>query len=224
MKYLNRYITDDIVNKTVRTSDEERIEHFSSKVLLYQRIMEYCRNIDVVPGLLWLCKQQEHLKLSVFLVLLSINIIMLFTFKSADNRFISDESYSLYYDYLHILNLTMSFLIYLLCMVQMMPVSLFAYGNESYVNFNRRRLNMKLEAGYVEHRSLSLVYDYFNNWLFKKFLKYFPIAVRSCIKVFLDPVNLYNLFFFIIMVVAKQYPVGFGALLVIDLFRNSGHL
>lgn len=117
MNYLDNVITEDIVHNTVRTSDEERIEHFSSKVRLYQRIMEYRRNIDEVPGLLWLCNSYESIKKMVFMILLFNNIIMLFTFKYEDSMFSTDQDYEIYFKIAHSFNTGLAAAIYILGMV-----------------------------------------------------------------------------------------------------------
>lgn len=107
----------------------------------------------------------------------------------------------------------------------MLPVSNFSnQGDNEYVNAARRRETMKQNAGYAKSKVSRQIYQSINNWAYKKYTRYMPTLLRSCIRVTLFPENIYNLFLFLIMTVAQDYPIFFGALLVIDLFKNSENL
>lgn len=130
-----------------------------------------------------------------------------------------------YFKACNYMNLVLSIIIYILSVINRLPISLYvAQIQDVYVNQGKRKKFMKQTAGYQESFKMETVFDYLENYVEKKVRKYVHVKIRNCIKVLVDRENLYNLCFVVSLELGRTYHQFYGALLVVDLFNNSPSL
>lgn len=148
-KYLNKQIKDDIVRNVNRNSNEERIKDFVKKTKFNEKILDHLQFFERrVEALRFFILNWQKLKDLTYILVIIINIIMVVLFQyqteevkgvkritdetfSLQRQLLGQQSYILVYQSVTIVQFSLSFVVYILCLIESLPIPL----NKRIFNF-----------------------------------------------------------------------------------------